>query len=33
MTDSKDHFDISPSNIVKLTIEGMSAEDQQKFEE
>jgi hypothetical protein len=28
MTDSKDHFDISPSNIVKLIIEGMSAEDQ-----
>ena len=33
MVGSKDHFGISPSNIVKPTMETSSAEDQQEFDE
>jgi hypothetical protein len=33
MDDSKDHSDICPSNIVKPTMETLSAEDQQEVEE
>jgi hypothetical protein len=33
MADSKDHSDISPSNIVKPTMENLSTEDQQEFED
>jgi hypothetical protein len=33
MVSSKDHLDISPSNILKPTIENQSAEDRQEFEE
>jgi hypothetical protein len=33
MVGSKDSFDISPSNIIEPTMETLSAEDQQEFEE
>jgi hypothetical protein len=33
MADSKDSFDVSPSNIIELTMETLSAEDQQEFGE
>ena len=33
MVSSKDGSDVSPSNIIELTKETLSAEDQQKFEE
>jgi hypothetical protein len=30
---SKDNFDVSLSNIIELTMEALSAKDQQKIEE
>jgi hypothetical protein len=33
MVGSKDHIDVSLSNIMKPTLESLSAEDQQRFEE
>jgi hypothetical protein len=33
MVGSKDHTDVSLSNIMKPTLESLSAEDQQRFEE
>lgn len=33
MVDSIDHTEVSPSNIVKLTLESLLAEDQQQFED
>jgi hypothetical protein len=33
MVGSRDHSDVSPSNIIKLTLEVLSAEDQQEFKE
>jgi hypothetical protein len=33
MVDQRDHFDISPGNIEKSTMENLSVEDQQEFEE
>jgi hypothetical protein len=33
MDDSKDSSDISPSNIIELTMEILSTEDKQEFEE
>jgi hypothetical protein len=32
MASSKDRTDVSPNNIVKLTLENLSTEDHQKFE-
>jgi hypothetical protein len=31
MAGSKDSFDVSPSNIIKLAMETLSTEDQQEF--
>ena len=33
MASSKDHTKVSLSNIMKLTLESMSTEDQQQFED
>jgi hypothetical protein len=33
MTGSKDRIDISPINIMKPTLENLSAEDQHQFED
>jgi hypothetical protein len=33
MVGSKDHSDISPSNIVKATMENLLTKDQQEFQE
>jgi hypothetical protein len=33
MDGPKDHSDISPSNIIELTMEALSAEEQHEFKE
>jgi hypothetical protein len=33
MVSSKDNSDVSPNNIIKPTMETLSVEDQQEFEE
>jgi hypothetical protein len=33
MADSKDHIDISPSNIIKPALENLSADEQQRFQD
>jgi hypothetical protein len=33
MVDPINHYDVSPSNIIEPTMETLSAEDRQEFEE